>query len=105
MSDTDPGINSFISQNWTSVVGESLGVVEEWRPWTLDSCIAVGGYVTQFGAVLFSCLARVEANLLSFGRYKGNFQFLTIRGSGHMVPTSGACSVPPSPLTGTTAGA
>lgn len=63
--DTDPGINSFRTQNWTSVVGANLGLVEDWRPWTQDSCRAVSGYVT---------------------RYKGNFDFLTIRGSGHMVP-------------------
>eukprot|EP00299_Pterocystis_sp_00344_P017932 c8977_g2_i1.p1 GENE.c8977_g2_i1~~c8977_g2_i1.p1 ORF type:complete len:497 (+),score=119.52 c8977_g2_i1:1-1491(+) len=61
--DTDPGINSFISQNWTQAVG--LEEIEEWRPWTLDGDQRMGGYVT---------------------RYQGNFDFLTIRGSGHMVP-------------------
>mmetsp|Transcript_15495 Transcript_15495/g.31927 ORF Transcript_15495/g.31927 Transcript_15495/m.31927 type:complete len:491 (-) Transcript_15495:89-1561(-) len=62
--DTDPGINSFVAQNWTS----SLGLEEEqpWRPWTLDSCARMGGYVT---------------------RYEGDFDFLTIRGAGHMTPT------------------
>merc|ERR1712093_785862 len=61
--DTDPGINSFVSQNWTV----SLGLEEEqpWRPWTLDGQQRMGGYVT---------------------RYKGGLDFLTIRGSGHMVP-------------------
>ena len=61
--DTDPGINSFVAQNWTSSLG--LEEIEEWRPWTLDGNQFMGGYVT---------------------RYKGNFDFLTIRGSGHMVP-------------------
>jgi hypothetical protein len=61
--DTDPGINSFISQNWTVSLG--LSETESWRPWTLDGCLRMGGYVT---------------------RYKGDFNFLTIRGSGHMVP-------------------
>ena len=63
--DTDPGINSFVSQNWTVALGldESEG---GWRPWTLDGCQRMGGYVT---------------------RYDGDFDFLTIRGSGHMVPT------------------
>ena len=61
--DTDPGINSFVAQNWTSSLG--LEEIEEWRPWTLDGNQYMGGYVT---------------------RYKGNFDFLTIRGSGHMVP-------------------
>lgn len=32
--DTDPGINSFVTQNWTSHIG--LRETEEWRPWTLD---------------------------------------------------------------------
>ena len=39
---------------------------EEWRPWTSDGCRKMGGYVT---------------------RYEGSFDFLTIRGAGHMVPT------------------
>lgn len=61
--DTDPGINSFVSQNWTVAMG--FKETEAWRPWTLDGKQRVGGYVT---------------------RYEGNFDFLTIRGSGHMVP-------------------
>lgn len=61
--DTDPGINSFVAQNWTSSLG--LKETEEWRPWTLDNKEYMGGYVT---------------------RYEGNFDYLTIRGSGHMVP-------------------
>jgi len=61
--DTDPGINSFVSQNWSSALG--FKEVEEWRPWTLDGQQQMGGYVT---------------------RYQGDFDFLTIRGSGHMVP-------------------
>ena len=60
--DTDPGINAFVAQNWT----RSLGIeeVEGWRPFTLDSKQYMGGYVTK---------------------YKNDFDFLTIRGSGHMV--------------------
>ena len=61
--DTDPSINSFLTQNWTSSLG--LKETEEWRPWTIDGKQYMGGYVT---------------------RYEGNFDFLTIRGSGHMVP-------------------
>lgn len=61
--DTDPSINSFASQNWTSHLG--LQEKQEWRPWTLDGKSYLGGYVT---------------------RYDGDFDFLTIRGSGHMVP-------------------
>lgn len=61
--DTDPCLDSLTAQNWT----ESLGFkeTEEWRPWTIDGKQYMGGYVT---------------------RYENNFDFLTIRGSGHMVP-------------------
>eukprot|EP00980_Cylindrotheca_fusiformis_P000483 scaffold119_cov131-Cylindrotheca_fusiformis.AAC.13 len=62
--DTDPAITSFAAQNWTSHLGFSE--TQHWRPWTIDSCRRMGGYVT---------------------RYEGNFDFLTIRGAGHMVPT------------------
>ena len=62
--DTDPGINSFVAQNWTSSLG--LEETSAWRPWTLDSCARMGGYVTS---------------------YEGDFSFLTIRGAGHMTPT------------------
>jgi hypothetical protein len=61
-ADTDPAINSFAAQNWTSHIG--LKEVESWRPWTVDGCLRMGGYVT---------------------RYEGDFDFLTIRGAGHMV--------------------
>jgi hypothetical protein len=62
--DTDPSITSLEGQNWTSSLG--LPEVQPWRPWSIDSCLRVGGYVT---------------------RYEGDFDFLTVRGSGHMVPT------------------
>lgn len=61
--DTDPGLNSFVGQNWTAGLG--LHEKESWRPWTRDGKIKMGGYVT---------------------RYEGNFDYLTIRGAGHMVP-------------------
>jgi carboxypeptidase C (cathepsin A) len=62
--DTDPAITSFATQNWTSHLG--FDEEQHWRPWTVDNCKQMGGYVT---------------------RYKGKFDFLTIRGAGHMVPT------------------
>ena len=62
--DTDPAITSFAAQNWTSHLG--FEEAEEWRPWTSDNCQKMGGYVT---------------------RYQGMFDYLTIRGAGHMVPT------------------
>lgn len=61
--DADPGLNSFAGEEWTSGLG--LRETESWRPWTRDGKIKMGGYVT---------------------RYEGNFDYLTIRGSGHMVP-------------------
>ena len=39
--------------------------MEAWRPWTLDGKQRMGGYVVS---------------------WPGNFHYLTIRGSGHMVP-------------------
>eukprot|EP00529_Nitzschia_sp_RCC80_P013191 CAMPEP_0113484406 /NCGR_PEP_ID=MMETSP0014_2-20120614/23945_1 /TAXON_ID=2857 /ORGANISM="Nitzschia sp." /LENGTH=591 /DNA_ID=CAMNT_0000378007 /DNA_START=8 /DNA_END=1784 /DNA_ORIENTATION=+ /assembly_acc=CAM_ASM_000159 len=62
--DTDPAITSFATQNWTSHLG--FTEKQHWRPWTIDECQRMGGYVT---------------------RYENNFDFLTIRGAGHMVPT------------------
>lgn len=61
--DTDPTLDSLVAQNWTSSLG--FEEKEEWRPWTIDGKSYMGGYVT---------------------RYHGDFDFLTVRGSGHMVP-------------------
>lgn len=65
--DTDPGINSFLTQDILFPFVQSIGVdvVEAWRPWTLDGVQRMGGYVQRFA---------------------GGFDFLTIRGAGHMVP-------------------
>ena len=56
-------INSFVSQNWTVALG--FEETQPWRPWTVDAKQQMGGYVT---------------------RYEKDFDFLTIRGAGHMVP-------------------
>merc|ERR1739845_300563 len=61
--DTDPGLNTFVGENWTTNLG--LEEKEAWRAWTVDGKQWMGGYVT---------------------RYAGDFDYLTIRGSGHMVP-------------------
>jgi len=68
--DTDPAINSMITQDKYTAFFDSIGVkeTEAWRPWTLDGRQRMGGYVTTWA-----------------GPSHG-FQFLTIRGSGHMVP-------------------
>ena len=52
-----------MSQNWTVALG--FKETQAWRPWTVDGKQQMGGYVT---------------------RYENNFDFLTIRGAGHMVP-------------------
>jgi serine carboxypeptidase-like clade I len=60
--DADPSINSFMTRDWTSHL-PGLVETQAWRPWTVDGCRRMGGYVT---------------------RYEGDFDFLTIRGAGHM---------------------
>ena len=65
--DADPAINSFQAQNWTAAL--AIPEAEPWRPWTVDGCRRMGGYVT---------------------RYDGDFDFLTIRGAPHMVPQAKA---------------
>jgi len=62
--DTDPTVNVFVSEWWVNELG--LREKEPWSPWTLDGKFRIGGYIT---------------------RYEGDFDFLTIRGSGHFVPT------------------
>lgn len=48
-------------QQWTSSLG--FDVKEGWRPWLVDDQVA--GYVTMYDT--------------------NNFQFVTVKGSGHMV--------------------
>ena len=62
--DTDPAINAFVAQNWTRNLGFDE-IEGGWRPWTTDNCQRMGGYIT---------------------RYENNFDFVQIKGSGHMVP-------------------
>mmetsp|Transcript_2531 Transcript_2531/g.4872 ORF Transcript_2531/g.4872 Transcript_2531/m.4872 type:complete len:116 (-) Transcript_2531:477-824(-) len=62
--DTDPDLNSFRAENWTAALG--FKPTQPWRPWTVDGCLRMGGYVTRYE--------------------EQRFDFLTIRGSGHMVP-------------------
>lgn len=65
--DTDPGINSMITQEiyFDYFQSQSIDMTQEWRPWTTDGKQRMGGYVASFGS---------------------NWSYLTIRGSGHMVP-------------------
>ena len=64
--DTDPGINSMVTQHKYFEFFDSINVTEKeaWRPWTTDGRQRMGGYVVT---------------------YPGKFEYLTIRGSGHMV--------------------
>lgn len=66
--DTDPGINSFVTQDkyFTFLDGIGMAQTQAWRPWTLDGKKQMGGYVVEY--------------------HQGAFAFLTIRGAGHMVP-------------------
>ena len=43
--DTDPCINSLQAQDWTSKLG--FAETQSWRPWTVDGCQHMGGYVTR----------------------------------------------------------
>lgn len=61
--DSDPALNSFHAQNWT--IGMGLPVAKRWRAWTLDGQQQMAGHVVK---------------------YDPNFDFVTIRGAGHMVP-------------------
>lgn len=61
--DADPGLNSFYGENWTSSLG--FPSLQSWRPWTRDGKMKMGGYAT---------------------RYVTDFDYVTIRGAGHMVP-------------------
>ena len=55
--------SGFYSQNWTSSL--QFPELQAWRPWTRDGEMKMGGYAT---------------------RYAKDFDFVTIRGAGHMVP-------------------
>ena len=48
--DTDPGINSMVTQDKYFAHFDSLGVkaTEEWRPWTTDGKQRMGGYVVTY---------------------------------------------------------
>lgn len=65
--DLDSGVPYPCAESWTS--SQAFPVVQEWRPWTTDGATAMGGYVTTYKAA-----------------EDRNLTFVTIRGSGHMVP-------------------
>jgi carboxypeptidase C (cathepsin A) len=68
--DADPGVMYLGSEEWTSGMGYTEK--EPWRPWTLDGQQRMGGYVTRYTTPSSAS--------------GGSFDFLTIRGAGHMVP-------------------
>ena len=67
--DTDPGLNFYVTQNWTSKGIAGIVEREAWRPWTVDGNHRLGGFVTRYAS-----------------EGAGRFDFATIHGSGHMVP-------------------
>ena len=87
-------------QDWTSHLG--FTATQSWRAWTIDGCRRMGGYVTRYEVSrLDHCLPPLtpptpldpltQPNLTRTNppptRYEGSrFDYLTIRGSGHMVP-------------------
>jgi hypothetical protein len=67
--DGDPSVNVFSTQQawWNFTSGNDLVKTSEWRAWTLSTASnIVGGYVTQW--------------------VNGSLTYVTVRGSGHMVP-------------------
>jgi serine carboxypeptidase-like clade 1 len=67
--DGDPSVNVFSTQQawWNFTKGNALAKSAEWRAWTLSTASnIVGGYVTQWA--------------------NGTLSYVTVRGSGHMVP-------------------
>ena len=65
--DVDTAVPTYAADLWTYNLGFEIYSNEEWRPWTTDGKMDMGGYVTVFDT-------------------KQNFTFATIRGAGHMVP-------------------
>ena len=65
--DADPSVNVFVTQEvwWNFTKSHSLLKTSEWKSWVIANNI-VGGSVTEW--------------------IDGMFQFVTVRGSGHMVP-------------------
>eukprot|EP01084_Bolivina_argentea_P196001 336088_1 len=64
--DVDTAVATIGADVWTYSLGFDIYPNEEWRPWTIDGKMDMGGYITMFDT------AR-------------NFSFVTIRGAGHMV--------------------
>jgi len=65
--DTDPAVNMFATQDiyFNYFEEQKVPKTHPWHPWTLDGKIQMAGYVTEWAK---------------------KFHYLTIRGSGHMVP-------------------
>jgi len=81
--DTDPGLNSFVGESWTSSLG--LNVKRSWRPYTLDGKKLVVGYITQYMGKFRYIEFILNFRFIGF-KILGNLDYMTIRGSGHMVP-------------------
>ena len=78
--DADPAVNMFDSENvWYNFARNySMNKTEKWRPWTYgDGTNTVAGSVTEWRKNVGTTENPVEA---------GKLWYVTIRGSGHMVP-------------------
>ncbi len=66
--DTDPGVNMEAIQDIAAAFAQQYNLAEtqSWRPWTVDGKQWTGGHVTEYD--------------------HGAFSFVTVKGSGHMVP-------------------
>ena len=61
--DTDPCINSLQAQDWTAKLG--FREKQSWRPWTVDGCQRMGGYVTRCKCSTISFLHSLSPHCIS----------------------------------------
>ena len=80
-------VTSFAAQDWTSGLG--LKKKQEWRPWTVDGCRRMGGYVQRYEESFDFLTIRgkccVSSNISS--ARSDTLRYYHLIGAGHMVPT------------------
>lgn len=75
--DTDPGLNSFAAENWTSAL--ELEEAEAWRPWTVDGRSYVGGYVTRYAGQVINVSSAGAPGSLSCAGARSRVQLPLLR--------------------------